>query len=84
MEGVEPGLPVSVVRECPRLVVQQHADAAVLGVADQSLPPAVVPGAELVLIQLQAPGQVVHTHHAPLALLLPGDGLVGYLSSGCG
>lgn len=79
MEGVEPGLPVSVVGERPRLVVQQHADAAVLGVAGQSLPPAVVPGAELMLVQLQAPGQFVHTHHAPLALLLPGDGLVGYL-----
>lgn len=79
MEGVEPGLPVSVVGERPRLVVQQHADAAVLGVARQSLPPAVVPGAELVLVQLQTPGQFVHTHHAPLALLLPGDGVIGYL-----
>lgn len=82
VEGVEPGLPVSVVGERPGLVVQQHADATVLGVAGQGLPPAVVPGAELVLVQLQAPGQLVHTHHAPLPLLLPGDGLVGYLVEG--
>lgn len=43
-----------------------------------------MPGAELMLVQLQAPGQFVHTHHAPLALLLPGDGLVGYLMGGRG
>lgn len=79
VEGVEPGLPVSVVRERPRLVVQQHADAAVMGVAGQRLPPPVVPGAQLVLVQLQAPGQFIHTHHAPLSLLLPGNGLIGYL-----
>lgn len=82
VEGVEPGLPVPVVGERPRFVVQQHADAAVLGVARQGFPPAIVPGAELMLVQLQAPGQFIHTHHAPLALLLPGDGLVGYLSRG--
>lgn len=84
VEGVEPGLPVSIVGERPRLVVQQHADTAVLRVADQGFPPAVVPGADLVLVQLQAPGQLVHTYHAPLALLLPGDGLVGNLSRGEG
>lgn len=55
VESVEPGLPVSIVGECPRLVVQQHADAAVLRVAGQNLPSAVVPGAELMLVQLQAP-----------------------------
>lgn len=79
VEGVEPGLPVSVVGECPRLVVQKHANAAVLWGDGHSLPPAVVPGAELMLVQLQAPGQFVHTHHAPLALLLSGDGLIGNL-----
>lgn len=79
VESVEPGLSVSVVGECSRLVVEQHADAAVLGAAGQSLTPAVVPCAELMLVQLQAPWKFVHTHHAPLALLLPGDGLVGYL-----
>lgn len=79
VEGMEPGLPVSVVSERPRLVVQQHADAAVLGVSGHGLPPAVVPGAQLLLVQLKAPRQFIHTHHAPLALLLPGDGLVGHL-----
>ncbi|KAF3853114.1 hypothetical protein F7725_013802 [Dissostichus mawsoni] len=28
-------------------------------------------------VQLEAPREVVHSHHAPLPLLLPGDGLVG-------
>lgn len=84
VEGVQPGLAVTVVGERPGLVVQQHADAAVLRGARQRLPPAVVPGAELVLVQLQAPRQLVHPHHAPLALLLPGDGLVGDLCGGRG
>lgn len=84
VEGVEPGLPVSVVGECPRLVVQQHSDAAVLGVSRHRLPAPVVPGAELPLVQLQAPRQLVHAHHAPLPLLLPGDGLVGHLQEGRG
>lgn len=79
VEGVQPGLPVSVVGKRTRLVVQQHADAAVMGVAGDGLPTAIVPGAKLVLVQLQAPGQFIHSHHASLALLLPGDALVGYL-----
>lgn len=79
MEGVQPCLAGSVVGKRTRLVVQQHADAAVMGVAGDGLPPAVVPGAELVLVQLQAPGQFIHSHHASLALFLPGDALVGYL-----
>lgn len=82
VEGVQPRLAVAIVGECPGLVVQQHAYAAVLRGARQRLPPAVVPGAELVLVQLQAPRQLVHPHHAPLALLLPGDGFVGDLQSG--
>lgn len=81
MEGVETELSVSIVGERPRLVVQQHADAAVMGGTGQRLPLPVVPGTELVLIQLQAPGQLVHTHHTSLALLLPGDGLVGHLGT---
>lgn len=79
VEGVESGLAVSIVGQRPRLVVQQHADAALLRVAHQSLSLAVVPGAELVLVELQAPRQLVHTHHAPLSLLLPGNGLIGHL-----
>lgn len=79
VEGVQLRLALSVVGERPRLVVQQHADAALLRVARQSLPLAVVPGAELVLVELQAPRQLVHPHHAPLPLLLPGNGLVGHL-----
>lgn len=79
---MQPGLAVAVIGERPGLVVQQHADAAVLRGPRQCLPPPVVPGAQLVLVQLQAPRQLVHPHHAPLALLLPGDGLVGDLRGG--
>lgn len=55
VEGVEAGLALSVVGQRPRLVVQQHADTAGLCVAHQSLSLPVVPGAEPVLVQLQAP-----------------------------
>lgn len=79
VEGMQAGLALSVVGQRPRLVVQQHADAAGLRVAHQSLSLAVVPGAEPVLVELQAPRQLVHANHAPLALLLPGNGLVGHL-----
>lgn len=79
MEGVESALAVAVVGQRPCLVVQEHADAALLRVADQSLSLAVVPGAELGPVQLEAPRQLVHPHHALLPLLLPGNGLIGHL-----
>lgn len=79
VEGVQSGLAVSIVGQRPRLVVQQHADAALLRMAHQRLSLAVVPGAKLVLVELQAPRQLVHPHHAPPPLLLPGNGLIGHL-----
>ncbi|KAF3853159.1 hypothetical protein F7725_013847 [Dissostichus mawsoni] len=63
--------------ERPGLVVQQHADASVLRGAGQRLFAAGVPRRDLMRVQLEAPREVVHSHHAPLPLLLPGDGLVG-------
>lgn len=55
VESVESGLPVAIVGECPCFIVQKHADAAVFGMAHQNLTLAIVPCADLVLIQLQAP-----------------------------
>jgi len=82
VEGVQGGLAVAVVGERAGLVVQQHAHALVARVAGHRLPPAAVPGAELLLVQLQAPRQLIHAHHAALAALLAGDVLVGYLRVG--
>ena len=85
VEGVQPGLAVAVVGERARLVVQQHAHALVLlGVAGHCLAPPAVPRVQLALVQLQAPGELVHAHHAPLAFLLAGDSLVGDLRRGAG
>ncbi len=77
VEGVQPHLSLAVVRQRPGLIVQQHPDAQRLSVHLQltgdGLLAAGVPRAQLPLVQLQAPGQLVHPHHAALALLLPRD-----------
>lgn len=83
VEGVDLGLAIAVVGQRPCFVVQQHANATVLRIAHQSLVLAIVPCTEFVIVKLQAPWQLVHTHHAPLPLLLPGNGLVGHLSKQC-
>lgn len=83
VEGVELDLAIAVVGQCPCFVVQQHANVTVLRIAHQSLLLAIVPSSELLIIKLQAPWQLVHTHHAPLPLLLPGNGLIGHLSKQC-
>lgn len=83
VEGVESGLAIAVEGQRPCFVVQQHANATVLCIAHQSLLLAIVPCTEFIIVKLQAPWQLVHTHHAPLPLLLPGNGLIGHLSKQC-
>lgn len=78
MEGMQPHLSLAVIGESSGLVVQQHADTQGLRLQlpGHRLPASGVPGAQLPLVQLEAPRQLVHSQHACLALLLARDGLI--------
>lgn len=88
VEGVQPDLSLGVVRQRPGLVVQQHPDAQRLSVRLQltgdGLLAAGVPRGQLPLVQLEAPRQLVHPHHAALALLLARDVRVRHAHVGPG
>lgn len=52
VKGMQAGLAVPIVGQSPRLIVQQHPDPVVLRMPRHGLSPAIVPGAQLPLVQL--------------------------------